>query len=153
MTRLTLTLAFAVAALAQPGARRIVSPEVLAGNRVTFRVSAPKAAEVLLRFSEGGPQSHPMIKGDDGVWTLTLGPLEPEVYTYSFLIDGFKTIDLANPVAKIGATIDASVVEIPSDPPRFDQVQAVPHGSIDTHTYPSAISKTQSAPATRASAI
>ena len=52
-------------------------------------------------------------------------------------------IDLANPVTKVGATIDASVVEVPGDPPRFDQVQEVPHGSIDIHTYPSSVSKTQ----------
>src|SRR5207247_2853273 len=39
--------------------------------------------------------------------------------------------------------IDASVVEVPGDPPRFDQVQAVPHGSINIHTYTSAVSKTQ----------
>jgi enterochelin esterase family protein len=52
-------------------------------------------------------------------------------------------IDLSNPVAKLGASIDASVVEVAGDPPRFDQVQAVPHGSIDIHTYPSQVSKTQ----------
>ncbi len=143
MTRLTLALTFAAVALAQPGARRIVSPEVLTDHRIIFRISAPKATEVALRFGEGGPQSHPMTKGEDGVWSVTIGPVEPEIYTYSFLVDGTKTIDLSNPIAKIGASIDASVVEIPGDPPRFDQVQAVPHGSIDIHTYASAVSKTQ----------
>ena len=146
MNRLALTLVFATAtatAQPQPGARRIVSPEVRRDHRVTFRIAAPKASEVQLRFSEGGPQLHPMTKGEDGVWTVTVGPLEPEIYSYSFLVDGVKAIDLANPVAKIGATIDSSVVEIPGDPPRFDQVQAVPHGSIDIHTYASAVSKTQ----------
>jgi enterochelin esterase-like enzyme len=143
MIRLALALAFAAVAFAQQAPRRIVSPEVLPDHRITFRVSAPKATEAVLRFSEGGPQSHPMTKGEDGVWSVTIGPVEPEIYTYSFLIDGTKTIDLANPIAKIGASVDASVVEVPGNPPRFDQVQEVPHGSVDILTYASGVSKTQ----------
>ena len=146
MNRTTLVLAMTLSALAQqpPAApRRVVSPEVLPDHRITFRISAPKAGEVTLRFSEGGPQTHAMSKADDGIWSVTIGPLEPEIYSYSFLIDGTKTIDLSNPIMKVGATIDSSVVEILGDPPRFDQVQAVPHGSVDILTYPSAVSKTQ----------
>ncbi|MGJ5814270.1 esterase [Paludibaculum fermentans] len=143
MSRMTLAFIFAVVAFAQPAVRRIISPEILPDHRITFRISAPKAAEVVLRFSEAGTQPNPMTKGEDGVWSVTIGPVEPEIYTYSFLVDGVKMIDLANPIAKVGATIDASVVEIPGVPPRFDQVQDVPHGSIDILTYPSAISRTQ----------
>src|SRR5690348_8828748 len=110
MNRLLLAVGLAITGLAQQPPRRIVSPEVLPDHRITFRFSAPNAREVALRFSEGGAQAHPMTKGDDGVWTVTIGPVEPEIYTYSFLIDGAKTIDLANPTAKIGATVDASVV-------------------------------------------
>jgi enterochelin esterase-like enzyme len=143
MTKLALVMGMAAAVFAQPGARRIVSPEILADHRITFRVSAPKATEVVLRFGEGGPQSHAMVKGEDGVWSVTIGPVEPEIYSYSFAIDGTKVLDLANPMAKIGAAIDSSVVDVPGDPPRFDQVTDVPHGSIDIHTYSSAVSKTQ----------
>jgi enterochelin esterase-like enzyme len=131
---------------AQPGARRIVSPEVdRATRKITFRVSAPKATEVALRFGEGTSKPHPMTKGDDGVWTVTIGPVEPEIYTYSFAIDGVKAIDFGNPNLKIGATVDASVVDVPGDPPRFDQLQDVPHGAIHIHTYVSSASpnKTQ----------
>ncbi|WP_321473882.1 alpha/beta hydrolase-fold protein [uncultured Paludibaculum sp.] len=143
MSRLILALLIAAAAFAQPAARRIVSPEISVDRHITFRLSAPKATEVVLHFGEGALQTHAMTKGEAGIWSVTIGPIEPEIYTYSFLVDGTKVIDLANPIAKIGATIDASVVEIPGDPPRFDQVQAVPHGSMDIHTYPSAVSKTQ----------
>src|ERR1039458_7062670 len=93
MNRFALIIGFAAAAFAQPGARRIVSPEVLPDHRITFRIGAPKAAEAVLTFSEGSPQSHPMTKGADGVWSVTIGPVAPEIYTYSFLIDGAKTID------------------------------------------------------------
>jgi len=123
--------------------QRIISPEVLPDHRITFRISAPKASDVVLRFSEGKPQSHSLTKGENGVWSVTIGPVDPEIYTYSFLIDGVKAIDLANPMAKIGGSIDASVVDVPGDPPRFDQVQEVPHGSVNIHTYPSAVSKVQ----------
>ncbi len=143
MLRYAIAFALVAAALGQQAPARIVSPEVLPDRRITFRISAPKASDVVLRLAEGAVQSHAMQKGDDGVWSVTVGPVEPEIYTYSFLVDGAKTIDLSNPVAKIGATIDASVVEVPGNPPRFDQVQDVPHGSIDIHTYPSKVSKTQ----------
>src|SRR5580765_8198459 len=86
MNRLALAIGVAAVALAQQAPRRIVSPEVLPDRRITFRVSAPKASEALVRFSEGGPQSHAMTKGEDGVWSVTIGPVEPEIYTYSFLI-------------------------------------------------------------------
>ena len=142
-TKIPLLLALAAVATAQPVAPRIVSPEVAADRRITFRMNAPKASEVVLRFSEGGPQSSPMKKDEHGVWSVTIGPVEPEIYTYSFLVDGVRAIDLANPILKVGAVIDASVVDVPGDPPRFDQVQDVPHGSIDILTYPSAVSKTQ----------
>jgi enterochelin esterase-like enzyme len=84
-----------------------------------------------------------MTKGDNGLWSVTIGPLAPEIYTYSFLVDGLKTIDLANPVTNTGAGVESSIVEIPSDPPRFDQVQEVPHGSTGILIYASAVSKTQ----------
>jgi enterochelin esterase-like enzyme len=122
---------------------RVVSPEVHADRRITFRFSAPKASEVILRFAEGETRSHPMAKGGDGIWSVTVGPAEPEIYTYSFLVDGVKMIDLANPVMKVGATIDTSVVEVPGNPPRFDEVQRVPHGSINIHTYMSAVENMQ----------
>jgi enterochelin esterase-like enzyme len=142
-TTIPLVLVLAAVGAAQPAGPRVVSPEISADRRITFRISAPKASEVVLRFSESGPQPNAMSKDEHGIWSVTIGPIEPEIYTYSFLVDGVKTIDLANPILKVGATIDASVVDVPGDPPRFDQVQDVPHGSIDIHTYPSSVSKTQ----------
>jgi hypothetical protein len=77
------------------------------------------------------------------VWTVTIGPVEPEIYAYSFLIDGTKAIDLLNPATAIGASVSASLVEVSGDRPRFDQMQKVPHGSVNIHTYVSGVSKTQ----------
>jgi len=73
-----LTLDLIAAAQGPPPAVR--SPEVLADRRVTFRLRAPAAARVeLVGEVLQGQQSQPMTKGADGVWTVTIGPLPPEI--------------------------------------------------------------------------
>jgi len=93
MIKITFALLCAAAAFAQPGPSRVVSPEVLPDHRITFRISAPKATEVVLRLGDANPASHSMTKGEGGVWSVTLGPFEPAVYIYYFMLDGAKTID------------------------------------------------------------
>ena len=77
-----LLLTAATAALAQTQ----VSPEVHSDGRVTFRLRAPNAKEVVLRCEDtkGGP----MQKDEGGVWSMTTEPLKPDIYAYSFLVDG-----------------------------------------------------------------
>ncbi|MCC7175964.1 MAG: esterase [Bryobacterales bacterium] len=123
--------------VAQGPPARLVSPELHPDRTITFRFRAPKAGEVTLQFSESDPKPRAMTRDQEGVWSVTVGPVEPEIYTYSFNVDGVKVIDLGNPVAKIGAAIDASVLEVPGAPPRFDELQNVPHGSVNIHTYTS----------------
>ncbi len=127
----------------------IVSPDIGADHAVTFRIRAPKAAEVLVSASVGtlNPKptgttkaapdqwNMPMQKGADGVWTLSIGPLEPEIYRYVFLVDGMRALDLANPNVNAGGAIPWSYFEIAGDPPRFDEVRDVPHGSFQFRTY------------------
>jgi enterochelin esterase family protein len=115
---------------------RIVSPEVLPDGRVTFRLNAPKADEVILsgEFLEG---TRRLEKGADGIWSMTVGPVEPEIYHYNFTIDGVRTIDPANPQLKTGSTASTitSVLEIKNASPAFYDAQPVPHGDIRTHWY------------------
>ena len=130
-----LLLALPVLAHAQQ-AGRIVSPEVLPDGRVTFRLNAPKAGEVTLtgEFLKG-PRS--FAKDADGVWSVTVGPIAPEVYHYNFTIDGVRTIDPANPQLKTGSTASTitSVLEIRHPSPAFYDARPVPHGDIRTHWY------------------
>ena len=72
-------------------ARRWVSPEVRADRTITFRVLASKAREVSLSF-QGKQQA--MTQLDDGAWSITVGPVEPEIYEYSFIIDGARVLDI-----------------------------------------------------------
>ena len=105
---------------------RVVSPEKQPDGKITFRIAAPKASDVQLQLAAGGVRLHPMSKGSDGVWSVTIGPLEPETYNYSYSVDGLR-VYAVNP--------DASVVDVPGTEPRFDQLQNVPHGSINIHSY------------------
>jgi enterochelin esterase-like enzyme len=112
-------------------AYRLVSPEVRPDRTIIFRLRAPEAARVTLSFAG----SKPMVKDDAGVWSATVGPLEPEIYTYTYIVDGVRIIDPANPSVKSGRSPDASIVEIPGNPPRFDELQPVPHGALHIRTY------------------
>jgi enterochelin esterase-like enzyme len=120
----------------QPAASPVTSPELGADRRVTFRLLAPQAQSVLLtgEFMAG---SRALERDANGLWTLTLGPIEPEIYHYNFTIDGVRTIDPGNPALKTGSTFNtlASVLEVKGDRPAFYDGQAVPHGEIRTHWY------------------
>ena len=139
--RAGLALGLCSAAGAQPAGRdpagpRILSPEIGADHRVTFRLLAPKASEVSVsgEFMEG---TRPLVRGAAGLWSVTLGPVDPEIYYYNFTIDGVRTLDPANPAVKSGSTAGTiqSVLEVPGERPAFYDGQAVPHGEIRTHWY------------------
>ncbi|MES1256749.1 MAG: alpha/beta hydrolase-fold protein [Acidobacteriota bacterium] len=125
------------------------TPVFAADNRVTFRIRAPKASEVWVSTNLGGTAPKPagtvkdqpgmwnvpLQKDATGLWTVTVGPLEPEIYRYVFLVDGVRTLDSSNPSVKPGGTLLWSYFEVAGHPPRFDEVQDVPHGSVQFRTY------------------
>ncbi len=133
--RITFAICWARVVLAQQSAN-VQSPEIGADRRVTFRLNAPKAQEVTLtgEFLKSGL---PLVKGANGVWTVTAGPIEPEIYHYNFTVDGVRIIDPANPNLKTGSTAStlASVLEVRGDALSFYDGQNVPHGEIRTHWY------------------
>lgn len=130
-------------ACAQNAPAPVHSPEVAADRSVTFRVRAPKAAEVTLtgEFMKG---SKPLLKNGDGIWSVTVGPIEPEIYYYNFTIDGVKTIDPNNAEVKTGSTPGtiSSILEVHGEHPAFYDAQPVPHGEIHTIWYESKSLKT-----------
>ena len=111
------------------------SPEIHPDRKVTFRVKAPDANKVELNFGEWNVVPQPMIKDTGGVWSITIGPLEPNLYCYTFSIDGVPSLDMNNPQAKIGQSVYGSEIDIPGTPPRFDKLQNVPHGVIQIYQY------------------
>lgn len=111
-----------------------LSPEVHADRTVTLRVRAPKASEVTVSGEwPGGTKA--MTKDDQGVWSVTLGPVEPGLYGYNFSIDGFRTADPVNANVKPMRSPTTSILEVPGTPPRVWEFQEVPHGTVHLHDY------------------
>jgi enterochelin esterase family protein len=113
-----------------------VSPEVSAERTVTLRLFAPNAKQVSAAGELDG-QPHPMTRGADGVWSVTVGPLAPDIYTYAFNVDGVTALDPRNPNTKYGygAFGPVSIVQVPGDGPQFYDVKPVPHGEVRIRPY------------------
>jgi enterochelin esterase-like enzyme len=122
-----------------PQGPQVVSPQVNADRTVVLRVYAPKATEITVTGELlNGTTPKGMTKGDDGIWTATLGPLPPDVYTYAFNIDGVNTTDPRNPWVKlVSATGLASQVEVPGEGAQYYDSKPVPHGLVQIMTYES----------------
>ena len=73
----------------------LVSPEINPDHSVTFRLFAPKAVKVQVTgdFMNGRAD---LVEGKDGVWSFTTAPLAGELYSYSFIVDGMRTMDPSN---------------------------------------------------------
>lgn len=110
------------------------SPEVAADGRVTFRLRAAKAAEVVVSGQWGGDPVA-MAKGEGDVWSVTVGPIEPGVWEYSFRVDGVQMIDPGNPAIKPMREPRTSILHIAGRPPLVHDFQDVPHGVVHGHTY------------------
>jgi enterochelin esterase family protein len=106
------------------------SPEVHADGKVTFRIQAPKASEITLRgdWMGGGPET--LKKDDSGLWSVTVGPLAADFYSYAFTVDGVKTIDPRNAMIKQGIAGLDNMFLVPGDEAKFQDNQPVPHGQI-----------------------
>lgn len=98
-------LAIALGLCLQAGAQEVysfgrasaVSPEI-GEKTVTFRYSAPKAHKVTVSPSWLGWGGKPieLIEGQNGIWSVTVEKPAPELYTYTFSVDGISTIDPSN---------------------------------------------------------
>jgi enterochelin esterase-like enzyme len=114
-------------------AQNLVSPEVHTDGRVTLRLRATKANEVDVSLDG---KKVLMIKSEDGVWEGTSEPLPPQIYDYTFVVDGTSMNDPSNRFMKRWLTL-VSMVEIPGSPPRLTEFTDVPHGTIHRMIYPS----------------
>ena len=120
-------------------AARLTAPEVHPDRRVTFYLRAPDASKVELNLTPVGLR--PMVKNTDGMWSVTIGPLEPEIHVYSFVVDGVRVVDMSNSAITVGRAIHDSLIEVPGAPARFDERQDVPHGVLHIREYTSNVLK------------
>ena len=112
------------------------SPVVHADRTVTFNFRAPAAQKVELsgQFLKG---NQPMQKNDAGVWSLTVGPVEPNLYPYNFVVDGAGVADPLNPDIFPNERFKPSLVDVPGETPALHAVQPVPHGAMTYSFYES----------------
>jgi len=76
-------------------------------------------------------------KGSEGVWSVTVGPLTPDFYSYAFLVDGVKTLDPKNPTIKQGVAGLDNMFFVPGKEAQFEENQKVPHGEVRQVWYQS----------------
>ncbi|BDC52758.1 hypothetical protein F183_A50730 [Bryobacterales bacterium F-183] len=124
------------------------SPEIAADRKVTFRLFAPKASEVLLMGSPGilefTKKPLPLEKGADGTWSLTIGPLPPGFYTYGYAIDGgLRLPDPSNPNLELRRWGATSLFLVPGSSEAPIDERKVPHGTIHVNVYDSPNLNTQ----------
>jgi enterochelin esterase-like enzyme len=123
-------------------------------GQVTFNLEAPEAKEVLLS-SQFLEKPVPMVKGKNGLWTLTVRPERRDIYPYNFIVDGVSVSDPLNPDLFPNENFKASLVEIPAGfafgfgrpgapRPQASEsvpygVRDVPHGKMQYCTYRSSV--------------
>ena len=135
----------AAAPAARPQLRiptRIVSPEILPDNKVTFRVYAKDAIKVTISGEwQAGPNSTDLlVRNDTGLFMITVGPLKPELYGYNFIVDGVSTIDPNNVQVRRDGTRYASFFIIPgAESDLYVQKTGVPHGNVSKVWYNSPV--------------
>ena len=78
-------------------------------------------------------QTPTLTKGDAGVWSTTVGPVEPGSYRYTFNVDGVATIDPRSPATSESNNNVWSVVNVPGAD--FMDMKNVPHGAVAALSY------------------
>jgi enterochelin esterase family protein len=136
----------------------VVSPQLEADGRVTFRLLAPNATTVTVGGDVngslvpdpnaplpaaaapaaaggrgGGPAAVTMTKAENGVWSgTTLRRVQPGAWRYTFNVDGVTVIDSRNVHVSPNQTQVQSVLYVPGD---FSETRDVPHGAVAVVRY------------------
>lgn len=118
----------------------VVSPDILPNKGVTFRYWAPDAKDVKLSGNWMGSQPPvSLLKSAEGLWSVTIAPLAPNIYAYVFIVDGVRTTD---PSCRCAFTASRrfsdSTFTIAGDPPRAWEPQSRPAGTLHHERFLSA---------------
>jgi len=163
-----MTIAFCALCAVQASAQEklfqsanVQSPVVNADGTVTFNLFAPKAVKVevtgdflpttKMEVPGFGTVEQPGIaqlkEGKDGVWTFTSQKLAPELYSYTFNIDGMTGVkDPANVYVNRDITTFSNIFivsDAQGDRGDLYRVNEVPHGDVSKVWYNSPTLKMQ----------
>jgi len=124
------------------GGEGVTSPEINEDNSVTFRILAPDAREVKLTgdwmpYQGWIPGTIDMIRDDKGLWSYTTEALEPEMYSYVFIVDGVRVIDPSNVYLVRDVATVSSIFIVGKGQASLYKVNEVPHGTVARRWYSS----------------
>ena len=134
------------------GGASVESPVVNADGTVTFRYQAPKAVKVTLSgdflptqkietpFGQfDAPGVAELKEGPNGVWEYTTDfKVAPDMYTYTFNVDGKTVIDDNNIWVNRDISTLTSALIVPGERADLYTIQDVPHGTVSKVWYESA---------------
>jgi len=129
-----LSMIFYNAAAQRPPA--ISSPDINADGSITFRYYSRTAQKVMLR-GEFLTSPLPMVKDTSGIWSITVPPVIPDIYPYSFKVDSVELADPNNTLIFANERFKRSIVDIPGDTALIHSLQNVAHGKISYRWYQS----------------
>lgn len=112
------------------------SPQVHPDHSITFRYYSRNAKQVTLK---GEFLNDPVFLAGDtsGVWSVTVPPVKPDIYPYSFIVDHVELADPNNSYIFANERFKRSIVDVPGDEPLIHSLQNVPHGKISYRYYQS----------------
>ncbi|MDI6401222.1 alpha/beta hydrolase-fold protein [Balneolaceae bacterium ANBcel3] len=128
-----------------PFSARVNSPEVHDDQTVTFRLRADDVDSVFLSVgaihtsNNLGNDPLAFTRDEEGLWTLTIGPLIPDMYAYHLIIDGVQVADPNNTYAAFTAMPPYSQLVVHGDGPAYYDAKQVPHGRVTRHVYSSEV--------------
>ena len=114
----------------------ISSPDINPDHSITFRYYSRTAQKVTLR-GEFLTSSLAMSKDTSGIWSITVPPVKPDIYPYSFRVDSVELADPNNTNIFANERFKRSIIDIPADIPLIHSLQNVPHGKISYRWYKS----------------
>jgi enterochelin esterase family protein len=136
---ISLQFLFSFASAQRPPA--ISSPDVHADHSITFRYFSRTAQKVSVS-GEFLKRAVPLRKDTSGIWSVTVPPVMPDIYPYSFWVDSVLIADPNNTYIFANERFKRSIVDIPGDRPLIHSLQNVPHGKLSYRYYKSATLKT-----------
>ena len=119
-----------------------MAQEIHGDRTVTFKLKAPEAKTVTVSgdFPKGGA----MTKNGDGEWSLTVGPLEPDIYSYKIMVDGQPALDPQNHAFKPEREGVSNAFEVLGDTRAiWDARPGKPEGPIHADIYKSKALETE----------
>jgi enterochelin esterase family protein len=114
---------------------QVVSPEISAERMITFRILAPRAEAVKISGGDipGINRTGELKKGESGVWEVTVGPVDPGAYRYTFSVDGVTVVDPRNPSISESNNSVSSILYVSGS--ESSDTADVPHGAVAAVNY------------------